>query len=113
MGRRRNRKVYVFRAKLVGLTSVKRRVAVRSDQTLADLHRAIQDAFRWDNKHIYAFWLDGRCWSLDATEYSHPEHARAQTPGGKLWDIPETRSANVDPLETLELVPGLKIAYWF
>jgi hypothetical protein len=113
MRRRRNRQVYVFRAKLVGLTSVKRRVAVRSDQTLADLHLALQEAFGWDDAHLYAFWLDGRFWSLKAVEYSHPEHAKAQNPGGKLWDMPETRSADTDPLDTLELATGQKIAYSF
>jgi hypothetical protein len=113
MRRRRNRQVYVFRAKLVGLTSVKRRIGVRSDQTLADLHFALQDAFGWDNEHLYAFWLDGRFWSLDATEYSHPQHAKAQNPNGKLWDMPETKSADAERLESLELEHDQKIAYSF
>ena len=54
----------MFRARLFGLSSVKRRVALRGDHTLADLHLALQDAFEWDNEHLYAFWLDGRFWSL-------------------------------------------------
>jgi hypothetical protein len=113
MRRRRNRQVYVFRMKLVGLTSVKRRVGVRGDQTLADLHRGIQEAFGWDGKHLYAFWLDGQFWSFEAVEYSHPDHAKAQNPNGKLWDMPETKSADADRIDTLELTPGQKIAYSF
>jgi hypothetical protein len=109
---RRPRQVYVFRAKLEGASGAKRRLAVRSDQTLADLHLVLQEAFGWDDEHLYAFWLDGRHWSLDAVEYGPPEHAKQQNPGGKLWDMPETRSAD-ERLDRLELLPGQKIAYVF
>jgi hypothetical protein len=112
MGRRRSREIYVFRARLFGLSSVKRRVALRGDHTLADLHLALQDAFEWDNEHLYAFWLDGRFWSLDAVEYSHPQHAREQNPQGKFWEIPETKSAE-ERLDSLDLEAGQKIAYVF
>jgi len=110
--RRAPRQVYVFRAKLEGWSGVRRRLAVRSDQTLADLHRGLQTAFGWDDEHLYAFWLDGRYWSLDAPEYGRPEHAKQQNPGGKLWDLPESRSAE-ERLDKLELLPGQKIAYVF
>jgi len=109
---RRPRQVYSFRAKLEGAPGVKRRLAVRSDQTLADLHLVLQEAFGWDDEHLYAFWLDGRHWSLDAVEYGRSEHAKQQNPGGKLWDIPETRSAE-ERLDRLGLLPGQKIAYVF
>jgi hypothetical protein len=109
---RRNRQVYVFRAKLIGHTGVKRRVAVRSDGTLVDLHAVLQEAFGWDDGHLYAFWLDGRHWSLDAVEYTAPEQARTQNPRGSLWELPETRSAG-ERLDALGLVPGQTIAYAF
>ena len=109
---RRPRQVYIFRVKLEGASGVKRRLAVRGDQTLADLHLVLQEAFGWDDEHLYAFWLDGRHWSLDAVEYGRPEHAKQQNPGGKLWDMPETRSAE-ERLDRLELLPGQKIAYVF
>jgi hypothetical protein len=38
---------------------VEREVSVRSDQTLIDLHRVLQEAFAWDDDHLYSFWLDG------------------------------------------------------
>lgn len=38
---------------------VYRIIEVKSEQTLADLHLAIQSAFEWDNDHLYAFHLDG------------------------------------------------------
>ena len=109
---RRNRQIYVFRAKLVGHTGVKRRLAVRSDQTLVHLHDVLQEAFGWDGEHLYAFWLDGRHWSLDAVEYSHPDHARKQNASGTIWELPETRSA-AERLDALGLAPGQNIAYAF
>jgi hypothetical protein len=36
---------------------VSRTLALRSTQTLHELHRAIQRAFAWDADHLYAFWL--------------------------------------------------------
>jgi hypothetical protein len=109
---RRSRQVYVFRAKLEGWSGVRRRVAVRSDQTLVDLHLGLQAAFGWDDEHLYAFWLDGRFWSLDAAEYGRDEHARQENPGGKLWDLPESKSAS-ERIDRLGLLPGQKIAYVF
>lgn len=43
----------------VGFRSIHRTIAVRSDQTLADDHDALQAAFDWDDDHLYSFWLDG------------------------------------------------------
>jgi hypothetical protein len=39
---------------------VTRVIAMLDDQTLEDLHAAIQRAFGWDNDHLYAFFLSGR-----------------------------------------------------
>jgi hypothetical protein len=97
--------VFVLRAKLVGVKGVRRRIAVRGDQTLADLHDALQDAFDWADDHLYAFWLDGVYWSRGGVEFTEPLHAH------ELGD-PETRSAKVR-LGDLGLEPGQKIAYVF
>ena len=105
MARRRAPHVFVFRAKLVGLSGVRRRVAVRGDQTLADLHLALQDAFDWGDDHLYAFWLDGSYWSRHGVEFTEPRHAK------EIGD-PQTRSARVR-LGDLALEPGQKIAYVF
>ena len=102
---RRSRHVFVFRARLTDVKGVRRRVAVRGDQTLADLHKALRDAFRWADDHLYAFWLDGAYWSRRGVEFTDPGHAR------ELGDA-QTRSARVR-LGDLGLEPGQKIAYVF
>jgi hypothetical protein len=51
--------------------AVWRRVELRGDQTLEDLHDAIQDAFGWDDRHLYAFFMSGAAWD-QLTEIARP-----------------------------------------
>lgn len=95
------RQVFVFNAQLDGLRGVRRTIAVRSDQTLVDLHGALQAAFGWDDDHLYSFWLGGKFWARDGTDYTHPLAAES---GGK--------SAG-RRLDRLRLTKGQRIAYLF
>ena len=97
--------MFVLRAKLLGVKGVRRRIALRGDQTLADLHGALQGAFEWRNDRLYAFWLDGVYWSRHGIEFTEPRHAH------EIGD-PQTRSARVR-VGDLGLEPGQKIAYVF
>jgi hypothetical protein len=96
--------VYVFDAKLESHVDrpVTRRLALSSDLTLIDLHRLIQEAFEWDDDHLYSFWLDGRFWGADESEYTVP------------FELEErgARSAGVE-LGRLGLREGQRIAYVF
>lgn len=67
--------IYRFKVTLAGGRGVWRRIDVRSDQTLVDLHQAIQQAFGWDNDHLYSFFLSGRAWDTES-EFTHPANAR-------------------------------------
>lgn len=108
------KQAYVFSAKLDGWRAVHRMIAVSADQTLADVHDVLQAAFDWDNDHLYAFWLDGRFWSRDGTEYVHPFGLEGDPFAG--WDLPiakpRRKSAKV-PLNRLRLTKGQRIAYVF
>ncbi|CAA9320768.1 MAG: hypothetical protein AVDCRST_MAG56-6950 [uncultured Cytophagales bacterium] len=42
-----------------------RTIAIGASATLDDLHQAIQNAFQFDNDHLYAFFMDGEPWSDD------------------------------------------------
>jgi hypothetical protein len=90
-----------FRASLQGFTGVDREIAVRSDQTLVHLHRVLQDAFVWDDDHLYSFWLDGEFWGSAESEYTAPFELE---PGEKSADV---------KLASLGLLPGATIAYIF
>lgn len=53
--------VYQFRVYLREISPmIWRRLLLRSDQTLADLHYALQIAFDWDDYHLHQFLIHGR-----------------------------------------------------
>lgn len=106
------RQVYVLSADLVGFPGVRRTVAVRADQTLVDVHDALQAAFAWDDDHLYSFWLKGTFWARDGSEYTHPFHAAQPNPLGLFAIGPVPRSAAVR-LGRLKLRKGQRIAYLF
>jgi hypothetical protein len=91
--------LYVFKAALEADPAVWRRIEIRGDQSLGDLHAVLQRAFRWDNDHLYAFFLSGKHWDPRA-EYDDPRGE-------------EGRDASRHLLEHLALKRGRKIAYVF
>jgi hypothetical protein len=106
--------VYVFNAELVGWRGVRREVAVRSDQTLVDLHQALQAAFAWDDDHLYSFWLKGKFWARDGSEHTHPFALESDPFAG--WDLPISKSGRKSAerrLDRLRLKMGQRIAYLF
>ncbi len=65
-------KTYTFHVSLPGAGRVWRKIEMRADQTLEDLHFAIQDAYDFDADHLYSFFMSGKAWDKD-TEYCLPE----------------------------------------
>lgn len=61
-----------FHVSLPGTGRVWRKIEMRADQTLEDLHFAIQEAYGWDADHLYSFFMSGKAWDL-STEYRLPE----------------------------------------
>lgn len=41
------------------------KIKLNGTHTLHDLHECIQDAFDFDNDHMYSFFMDGKAWSND------------------------------------------------
>ena len=53
--------IYQLRAVLRGISSlIGRRLLVRSDSTVAQLHEVLQIAFGWDDEHLNRFEIRGR-----------------------------------------------------
>jgi Plasmid pRiA4b ORF-3-like protein len=65
-------KTYTFHVSIPGFGRLWRKIELEADQTLEDLHLAIQDAFEFDNDHLYSFFMSGRAWD-QSTEYCLPE----------------------------------------
>jgi hypothetical protein len=72
-----------------------RKIEMRADQTLEELHLAIQAAYDWDADHLYSFFMSGKAWD-ESTEYRLPE---GYTPWGDPVDDEE------DEEEDVELTP--------
>jgi Plasmid pRiA4b ORF-3-like protein len=107
-----SRRVFVLRADLIGFPEVRRTIGIREDQTLEDVHRALQAAFGWDDDHLYSFWLKGKFWAEDGSEYTHPFHAEQPNPLGGFALGPPPKSSAV-AVRRLKLETGQRIAYLF
>jgi hypothetical protein len=95
--------VYIFRATLVGVRGVSRKLAVRGDRTLEDLHRLLQTAYDWDDDHLYAFWPSGKFWDREpGAGFGRPGFCRDSG----------DRSARIR-LDRLGLEAGQTVAYLF
>jgi hypothetical protein len=59
--------VYQLRVVLRGVSPlIWRRLLVRSDSTIADLHRTLQVAFGWSDEHLHRFVIHGRLYGADS-----------------------------------------------
>jgi hypothetical protein len=95
------RDLFVFDAELLNVGGVSARVAVAGHEHLTALHDAIQQAFNWEDDHLYSFWLDGQFWGDAAAE--------RVIPGASDTD---SKTAEV-PIDELRLKVGARIAYVF
>ena len=95
------RDVFVFDAELLNVDGVSARVAIAGHEHLTALHDAIQQAFNWENDHLYSFWLDGQFWGDAAAERVIPG---APDTGSKTADV---------PVDELRLKIGARLAYVF
>lgn len=79
-------KTYLFKVQLQWMPDVWRTIEVRENQTLHQLHRAIQRAFNWDDDHLYSFFLSGEAWDR-TTEYASPEAGHGRNAGVRLGSL--------------------------
>jgi hypothetical protein len=93
-------RTYRVKVALQWRPSVWRVVELGGGHTLEDLHYAIQDAFGWDDDHLYAFYLSGR--PHDALTAIQRPFADAEPP-----------TADEVRLDELELRPGQRLLYIF
>ena len=53
---------YTFRVNHRALPKVWRDIELAEDQTLEDLHLAIQQAYGWYDDHLYSYFMNGEAW---------------------------------------------------
>lgn len=67
---------YAFKVKFMWDKRTYRTIELRSEDTLEDLHLAIQQAIDWDNDHLYSFFMNGKRYDEDYTFASPMEDDR-------------------------------------
>ena len=70
---------YTFRVNHRALPEVWRDIELAEDQTLEDLHLAIQQAYGWYDDHLYSFFMNGRAWDKSSEIGSPWSDSRAHT----------------------------------
>lgn len=107
-------KVYQFKIILDSIRfdsdfDVWRTLEIKGNQTLFDLHLEIQNAFNWDNDHLFSFFLTNKIWDKKS-EYSG-------NPFGKY--VPSTMFENTSKpageteIRDLEITEGRQFKYLF
>ena len=87
---------YVFKVSLG--RGVWRKIALSYKHTLEDLHNAVQEAFDFDNDHLYSFFMDAKRYS------KHAYHLPMSDEGPLVDGV---------TIGELELYEGQKILYFF
>jgi hypothetical protein len=105
--------VCVLKVALKHKQTIWRRIAIRSDQTLDDLHWAIFKAFDREEDHLYSFYLSppglkGRAAMVEAAEYTHPFALE-----GAPFDDERCRNAEKTTIGSLRLSEGRQFRYLF
>ena len=77
---------YTFKVTYLRKPSVWRTIEISEDQTLDDLHYAIQNAVDFDFDHLYSFYMSGQAWD-DSTEYAHPDADGPSADEVKICDL--------------------------
>jgi hypothetical protein len=99
--------VYIFRVSFRRRMGLYRTISIGANQTLEDLHYAIQAAFDWDADHLYSFFLSCKRWDRD-TEYAlMDDDFRAD------YDLPLSRDTRKAKIRGLQLEVGSRMLYLF
>ncbi len=109
-----NATAYVFKVALTDAKKIWRRIAIRSDQTLDDLHAIIFTAFDRFDEHLYSFyrtppWLRRRGAGGDDVEYTSPNMQEGPEP----FDYREVHDASKTSIGSLGLKAGDGLHYLF
>lgn len=104
--------IYTLKVALAGQKSIWRRIEMRSNQTLADLHECIFTAFDREEEHLYSFYLAppgsrGQARSRDPVEFTHAACLDDPFDDREVYDAAETRIGD------LKLRASRKLEYLF
>ena len=90
--------VYQLKIHLLGISpQITRRVLVRGETTLAELHHIVQVAMGWDNEHLHRFKLWGKEYGISYAGGSYfADDARRVHLGDFPWQVNDKFSYTYD-----------------
>jgi len=108
--------IFIFKVALAGRKSIWRKIALRGNDTLDDLHGMIFDAFGRDDEHLYSFYIpppgrktSSRFRMRKGVEYASPFTCQDEGP----FSDPELANAAKTKLASLKLKPKQVFYYLF
>ena len=113
MTKQRRSTGYLLKVSLRGAPGIWRRIAIRGDQTLDDLHTTIFHAFDRFDEHLYSFYFPkagsrGKRERRMADEYTHPAAVEDSNDFGS-----KARNAAKTTIDSLHLRPRQRFDYLF
>jgi hypothetical protein len=104
-------RIHVIKVALMYDKSVYRKIAIRGDQTLKDLHGAIFDAFDREEEHLYSFFFPDKPTKSKRTIMDSPEYTITGM-ADEFFDK-EQNEASEATIQSLELRTKQKFYYLF
>lgn len=101
--------VYVLKVALKDAKRIWRKIAIRDDQKLSDLHKAIFRAFDREEEHLYSFYMTGKKVMTMRAIHRSPEYTHPMM----LEDMPDGGNAEKTLLKDLRLNPKTTFYYLF
>jgi len=108
--------IFIFKVALSGRKSIWRKIAVKGNQTLDDLHEAIYDAFDRDDEHLYSFFFpkkSGKMTRRNIYDQSVEYASSNMFENDGLFGPEDQENAAETKINTLKLKKGQVLYYLF
>ena len=105
--------IFIFKVALSGRKSIWRKIAIKANQTLDDLHETIYDAFDRDDEHLYSFFFPLSKGKM-TTRKIYNESMEYTSPNAfEYGDTEDKINASKAKINTLKLKKGQVFYYLF
>jgi hypothetical protein len=108
--------IFVFKVALSGRKSIWRKIAIKANQSLDDLHETIYDAFDRDDEHLYSFFFPKKSGKMnlrkiynESVEYTSPYMFK----GPGAFDLDDQENAADTKINSLKLKKRQVFYYLF
>ena len=98
--------VFIFKVALAGRKNIWRKIAVKGNQTLDDLHEAIFDAFDRYDQHLYSFFFPLKPGKITPRKIYHESVEYTSRNAFEFGDVDDKKDASKAKVALLKLKKG-------